>query len=84
MSDALKDEVDKNYDFFQRNLQQLIEEHADKYVLLKSAEIVDFYEGPGTAYRAGLSKFPDKIFSVQRVTNVPDELGLMSVALTFR
>lgn len=81
MREALRTEVDRNYDFFQRNLAGLLEQHAGQYALLKSGDIVDYFNGPGDAYRAGLSLFPDEIFSVQKVTGEADNLGFMSIAL---
>lgn len=81
MRNELKAEVDRNYDFFQRNLAQYLKQHRDKYALLKDEILVGFYDGPGEAYRAGLAKFPDEIFSCQQVTDEVDEMGLFSVAI---
>jgi hypothetical protein len=78
--DGLKAEVDRNYDFFQRNLSGFLKDRAGQYALLKSECIVGFYDGPGTAYRAGLAQFSDRLFSVQEVTDQPVELGFMSLA----
>jgi hypothetical protein len=77
MRDELRIEVDRNYDYFQRKLK----DHSGQYALLKAEKIIAFYDGPGIAYRAGLAQFPEKIFSVQQVTDVPDELGCMSIAV---
>jgi hypothetical protein len=81
MALELKQEVDQNYDYFQRNLVRFLREHAGQYALLKSASVVGFFDGPGNAYREGLGRFPDHIFSIQLVTDEPAELGLMSVAI---
>lgn len=81
MADALKIEVDHNYDFFQRTVAQYLPEHAGEYALLKSAALVDFFDGPGNAYRAGLHRFSDGLFSVQLVTGEPVELGFYSIAV---
>ncbi len=80
MTDELKIEVDRNYDFFQRRLSEFLAEHSGHYVLLKSERVVDFFSGAGDAYRAGLSLYPDRLFSIQKVTDEPVELGLMAVA----
>jgi hypothetical protein len=80
MMDILQTEVGRNYDWFQRNLASFLPDHAGQYALLKSATVVDFFDGPGIAYRAGLARFSDQIFSVQRVTDEPVELGFMSLA----
>lgn len=81
MADDLRAEVDHNYDFFQRNLSRYLGDQAGKYALIKSAEVVEFFDGPGEAYRSGLARFPDKLFSVQQVSSEPVELGFYSVAV---
>ncbi|MGC1468359.1 MAG: hypothetical protein WA793_03180 [Sphingorhabdus sp.] len=81
MKTELKSEVDRNYDFFQRNLVGYLQEHQGQYALLKEQKLIGFYAGPGEAYRAGLAKFPDEIFSCQKVTDQVDDLGLFSIAI---
>ena len=81
MAESLKDEVDQNYDFFQRSLKTFLKERSGEYVLLKSKAVVDFYDVIGDAYRAGLEKFPDGVFSIQQVTDEPVELGMMTLAV---
>ncbi len=80
MEDKLKIEVDQNYDFFQRHLKEFLKDRAGQFALLKSQKVVGFFNGPGEAYRAGLKRFPDEIFSVQEVDDRPAEMGLMSLA----
>lgn len=80
MPDELKTEVNRNYDFFQRHLSEFLKERAGQYALLKSESVVDFYDGPGEAYRAGLARYPNRVFSIQRVTSEPVDLGFMSLA----
>lgn len=74
-------EIDRNYDFLQRNLAGLLADHRGEYVLLRDTAMVAFFDGPGEAYRAGLSRFPDEIFSVQKIDDQPVELGHMSFAI---
>ncbi len=81
MKNDLKAEVDRNYDFFQRNLARYLADHEGQYALLKAQKLVGFYDGPGEAYRAGLAKFADELFSCQKVTDQVDDLGLFSVAI---
>ena len=71
-------EVDENYDAFQRQLGKLLPDHRDEYALMRSRKIVGFYADVGDAFRAGISKFPDQIFSIQEVTDQPIDLGLAS------
>lgn len=74
-------EIEQNYDFFQRELAKLLPLKRGKFALIRTRRIVDFFDGPGVAYRAGLEKFPDEIFSIQEVEDRPAEMGLVSLAL---
>jgi len=81
MQDKAQIEIDQNFDFFQRSLQGILAEHHGEYALIRHREFVGFFSGPGEAYRAGLAKFPDELFSVQEVEDRPAEIGLISLAL---
>lgn len=80
MSTDRQQEIDANYDFFQRNLARYLKDHRGQFALLRSREVIDFFDGPGEAYRCGLAKFPDEVFSIQEVEDRPAEMGLMSLA----
>ena len=81
MQSELRAEVDQNYDYFQRNLVRFKHDHEGQYALIKSASVIGFFDGSGNAFREGLARFPDRVFSVQLVTDEPDEIGLMSVGI---
>lgn len=72
------EEVDRNYDVFVRRLADLLVDHRDQYALMRDGEIVGFFTKPGDAYRVGLDRFEDSIFSVQEVTDEPIDLGFWS------
>ncbi len=76
----LKAEVDANYDFLQRELANYLPAHHGEYALLKSRQLVGFFAKPGEAYREGLQRFEDGIFSIQEVTAEPLDLGFFSYA----
>ncbi|MEQ1549183.1 MAG: hypothetical protein ABL918_11145 [Chakrabartia sp.] len=76
--DVLKSEVDANFDYFERNLSQFLPDHLGQYALLHQRTLVDFFDKAGDAYRAGLSRFPDKLFSIQEVNDEPVDLGFFS------
>ncbi len=78
--DALRREVDANYDFFQRTLALLMPDHRGAYALLRHQKIEGFFARAGEAYRAGLEHFPDEIFSIQEVTDEVEDLGYFSRA----
>ncbi len=62
-------------------MKSFIEDRAGQYALLKSKKVIEFYDAVGDAYRAGIEKFPDKLFSIQKVTDEPVELGMMTLAV---
>jgi hypothetical protein len=70
-----KQEIDRNFDFFQRNLGRFLEVHPGEFALLRHERVIDFFPRPGDAYRAGLSQFEDELFSIQEVRQEPIELG---------
>ena len=71
-------EVDQNYDAFMRMLGDLLPEHRDEFALMRDRKIIGFYAKPGDAYREGLERFHDGIFSIQEVTDEPIDLGFWS------
>lgn len=73
-----KAEVDRNYDVFMRMLKSLLPEHRDEYALMRDGEIVDFFTKPGDAYREGLARYSDRVFSLQEITDEPIDLGFWS------
>jgi hypothetical protein len=71
-------EVDANYDYFARSLSTFLPDHIGQYALLKSREIVDFFDTPSQAYRHALDRFGQSEFSIQEVTEEPIDLGFFS------
>ena len=75
---AQRAQIDMNYDAFQRSLGSILQSHRDEYALLRDCEIIDFFRSVGDAYRAGLARYPDRVFSIQEVTDEPIDLGFWS------
>lgn len=75
-------EVDNNYDVFMRALGSLLAEHRDQLALMRDGQIVGFFDKPADAYRAGVERFPDGVFSIQEVTDEPIDLGFWSHVAT--
>jgi hypothetical protein len=71
-------EVDRNYDAFVRMLSTILPDHRDQIALMRDGEIVAYFDKPGDAYRRGLDRYPDGIFSIQEVTDEPIDLGFWS------
>ena len=77
-SPAQRAQIDANYDAFQRTLAAILPEHRDQHALMRDREIVGYYASVGEAYRAGLARFSDRLFSIQEVTDEPIDLGFFS------
>jgi hypothetical protein len=71
-------EVDRNYDAFVRMLTSIIDDHRDQLALMRDGKIVGFFETPRQALEAATERFPDRIFSIQEVTDEPIDLGFWS------
>lgn len=68
--DKYQEEVDKNYEWFQKNKEKLIKENEDKighYVLLKNQNVINFYETYKEVSIEGHKKFHDEPFSIQKL-----------------
>lgn len=76
--ERLRQEVDANYDAFQRMLGQIIASHRNQFALMRDRAVVEYFDKPGEAYRAGVSRFSDERFSIQEVTDEPIDLGFFS------
>ena len=75
-----REEVDRNYDAFMAILGSILDEHRDQNALMRDGCVVSYFDKPGDAYRAGLQRFPDGVFSIQEVTDEPVHLGFWSNA----
>jgi hypothetical protein len=71
-------EVDRNYEAFVGMLATIVADHRDRLILMRNGSIVGYFDRPGDAYRAGVERFPDGIFSIQEVTDEPIDLGFWS------
>ena len=78
--DHLDREIDANYDFFRRNLAELLRDQPRRFVLLKNQSIVAFFDTVTEAARHGKENYPDGLFSVQEVMEEPIDLGFFSHA----
>jgi hypothetical protein len=73
-------EVDRNYDAFARTLGGIMQDHRDQFALMRDGAIVAYFDKPGDAYREGMSRYDDMVFSIQEVTDEPIDLGFWSHA----
>ena len=78
MHDQQRIEVDRNYDAFARALGGILPTHRDQFALMRNGSIIAYFDKPGDAYREGASRYADKVFSIQEVTDEPIDLGFWS------
>ena len=71
-------QVDQNYNAFQRVLGRILSKHRDQLALMRDGKIVGYYNTPREALQAADTKFPDRIYSIQEVTDEPIDLGFWS------
>ena len=81
MNEAIQKEVDTNYDAFLVNLPALLLTHRDQFALIKGGVILGFYSNALDARTAGETFIADRLYSIQRVTDVSVDLGYFSHAL---
>ncbi len=74
-------EIERNLRVFREKLQNLKLHHAGRYVLMHSEEIVGIYDTVRDAQTTGAAMFSDGIFSIQKVSSDPINLGYFSYAL---
>lgn len=73
--------VDQNFEAFQKELPQLLQAHRGKYALLRDGKTVEFFDSMRDALIYGRDNYPDERYSVQKVTDTPEDLGYFSHAL---
>lgn len=74
-------EIDQNLDYFLSQLPKLLPQYRGKFAVLRHQKIVGYYDTISDAMSAGNSQYPDRIFSVQQVTDVSNDLGFYSHAM---
>lgn len=80
MNEQLDREIQCNLFAFLPKLKTLLPEHEGSYAVLHDQEIVGIHPKLSEALRDAQSRFADGIFSIQRVTEKPVELGMFSSA----
>ncbi len=84
MSPARKrkqEEIDENLKFFRDRLPSLIVDHSGKYALIRHREIMGIYDTVVDAQLSGAKFYDDGIFSVQKISDEPINLGIFTNAV---
>jgi len=75
-------EVDRNFEAFQKILPDLLAGHAGKFAVMHRGEVVDFFDSIADAAKFGLAKYERlSEFSIQEVTSSAESLGYYSYAV---
>ena len=77
---TIQTEIDENLEFFKGKLPELQKDHRNRYALLHGQKIIGIYDTIRDAQTTGNTLYPDKMYSVQKVTDTPMELGFFSHA----
>lgn len=77
-------EINQNYEAFEKMLPDLLQEHYNKYALMRDKKIVAIYSTVQDAVQTGQLLYEDGLYSVQKITDVPADLGFFSHAVPIR
>jgi hypothetical protein len=74
-------EVDANYEKFLELLPSLLPVQRDRFALMKGGRIIAFYSTAKDARTAAEAFIEDKLYSIQKVTDMSVDLGYFSHAM---
>lgn len=72
------DEIERNFVAFERLLPELMKSSRGEFALIRHQAITGIHTKLRDALRTGHDAFPDGIFSVQKITDEPVDLGYFS------
>ncbi|MEM9423268.1 MAG: DUF5678 domain-containing protein [Spirochaetota bacterium] len=78
--EKLQKEIDLNYEFFQKNLEAIMSEYKNKYVLIKNQEFIEYFNDLKSAEERAKELYDDGIYSIQQVDSSVIDLGIYSYA----
>ena len=79
--DKQKQQVEKNFEAFQKELPKLLKKHRDAFALMRDGKVVEIFDDLGKAHRKGFELYEDEVFSIQEITDRSINLGFFSHAL---
>lgn len=80
-AENMPSQADINFEAFQKQLPELMKEHAGQFAVMRDAKVVEFFDSLSDAVKFGHAQFGDANFSVQEVTSQNINLGFYSYAL---
>lgn len=73
----IQKEVDNNYQFFLKEKDKIPNYLFDKYVLIRKEEFIEYFDSINDAIKYAKIKYEDNLYSVQKVNDLPINLGFM-------
>jgi hypothetical protein len=83
MADIHQEQADKNFAAFLSKLPEL-KGKLNKFALMRDGEIIAIYDTMGDALATADKFYQDGLFSIQKITAQPIDLGFRSRALHIR
>jgi hypothetical protein len=76
-----QEEVDRNFEEFQKELPRLLPNKRGQFALMKNRRITGFYDTVRDAQTAAGQLYPDGLYSIQQITDAIGDLGFFSHAM---
>ncbi len=76
--DKLQQEIDGNFDAFQRVVHRYLPDNQGQWALMRHGEVASLHPTAGAAEDVGMQRYDDDLFSVQEITNEVVDLGFFS------
>lgn len=65
-------ELTGELDYYNQHKAELLDQHKNKYIVIKGNEVLGAYGSEQEAYRAGVEKIGNKPFLIKLVTDIAD------------
>lgn len=74
-------EVDKNFQAFRAQLNEILTQHLGQFAVMKNGKIIEYFDSFNDAFKYASGTFSDGLFSVQEVSGEVADLGFLSHAV---
>lgn len=81
MVKTTQDEVDQNFEEFEKLLPNILPQHRGKFALMRDGKITGYFSSAADARSAADLAFKDGLFSIQHVTDSSINLGFYTDAM---
>ena len=74
-----KEQLKKDYDFFNKKLGDLLKTSRNKVILIKNEKIIDIFDTHHEAYKVASQKFKLGTFIIQKIDDTPVHLSRIAI-----